>query len=81
MNILFNDTTGDSDQWYWLAAGAGTDFGRPSSSDPWNESSTQDLAFYLTDGLVVPEPSTWLLLAAGVGVLALKRRRARPQPP
>jgi hypothetical protein len=32
-------------------------------------------AFSATITSVIPEPSTWVLLAAGLGVLAWRRRR------
>ncbi|OYU68365.1 MAG: hypothetical protein CFE45_43160 [Burkholderiales bacterium PBB5] len=32
-----------------------------------------------TQAAVVPEPSAWLLMAAGLGLLAVRRRAARPQ--
>jgi len=80
---LMNDTTADPYSWAWTTGTVttGTAFVRNLSTDPWSQVELGDLitpvprhAFNVS-GLVVPEPTTFSLLAvAGLG-LALQRRR------
>ncbi|MGB8169422.1 MAG: PEP-CTERM sorting domain-containing protein [Chthoniobacteraceae bacterium] len=82
---LMNDTTADTDDsWFWTLGTVTTAiaFERNAMSDPWNEFGADLVtpvpphAFNIS-GLIVPEPTTFSLLAvAGLG-LALKRNRKR----
>jgi len=76
---IVNNTVGDDDAWYWATslAGSGTAWSRSVDGDGWGTLPwPNEFAFQLT-GVVIPEPMTLTLLAGGLVVLAVHRRRRK----
>jgi hypothetical protein len=77
---IVNNTAGNTVNWLWeSSASTGNDAYRSNSSNDWNVASpVMELAFQLNDTApAVPEPETWGMLLAGVGLVGAAARRRR----
>ena len=67
---IVNDTTNDTnDNWYWATSQS------TGNAIQLTTTNSGEMAFVLSDTVVVPEPGTLLLGVAGFAALALLRRR------